>query len=63
METKFKKHLGDHVYADYRDGYIILTTDCIWPKQVIYLDPEVVKELVNYLSALPEKIKEQTSKK
>jgi hypothetical protein len=62
MGTKFAEYLGDGVYVGYReDGVIILTTGTVG-SNIIYLEPEVVVNLVNYLSALPEKIKEQTSK-
>jgi hypothetical protein len=65
METKFKKHLGDNVHADFQDGAVILRAISNYPDDphdMIILNPKVVVNLVNYLSALPEKIKEQTSK-
>jgi hypothetical protein len=65
METKFAEYLDDGLYASYDNGYVILSTGShitLHANQVIYLDPQTIVKLMDYLSALPEKIKEQTSK-
>lgn len=57
---KFKRYLGDAVYADYDGFNIILTTENgIEVDNRIVLDPEVLEALNNYVAKLKEK--EQSS--
>ena len=48
-----KEYLGDSVYADF-DGYMIcLTTENgMGPSNTIYLEPEVMRELIRYAESL-----------
>ena len=58
--TKYAEYLGDGVYANYSNGYVILTTghhDPIQSDNEIALEPEVLRKLMDYLAALPEKMK------
>lgn len=52
MNSSKKVYLGDSVYADVDGEYIKLTTENVWekPSNIIYLEPEVVKNLLTYLS-------------
>lgn len=59
-DEKYAEYLGDGVYASYRDGYVILTTghhDEYQADNVIAFEPEVLRKLMDYLAALPSKMK------
>lgn len=48
-----KTYLGDSVYVDIEDGMVILTTDNGYPddpRNVIYLEPEVLEALMQFLA-------------
>ena len=49
-----KVYLGDSVYVDFLDGYMIcLTTENgMGPSNTIYLEPEVMEALVQYVENL-----------
>mgnify|MGYP001591361240 CR=1 FL=1 len=50
--TALKQYLGDSVYADIEDGMVRLTTENgvpSDPQSVIYLEPEVIVALNNYI--------------
>lgn len=47
---KKKAYLGDSVYiAPTENGYVITTENGLGPSNEIFLEPQVVKALVNYL--------------
>ena len=49
---KEKKYLGDGVYADIEHGRLVLTTeDGISVTNTIYLEPEIVEALCDYLAS------------
>jgi hypothetical protein len=49
-----KEYLGDSVYVDFLDGYMIcLTTENgMGPSNTIYLEPEVMQALIRYAESL-----------
>lgn len=49
MPKSNKQYLGDAVYADF-DGYQVVLTvsDGVYATDRIYLDPEVMKTLIEY---------------
>jgi hypothetical protein len=49
-----KTYLGDSVYADFLDGFMIcLTTENgLGPSNTIYLEPEVMLALIRYAESL-----------
>lgn len=49
---KPKTYLGDAVYAEWKNGILVLTTeDGIQATNAIYLEPEVIDALLKYLGA------------
>ena len=62
MSKKHQQYLGDAVYADW-DGYhiIITTSDGVYDTNRILLDPQVMKQLINYHEKLRPKDNESRS--
>jgi hypothetical protein len=53
IEVNLKQYIGDGVYADYRDGYVVLTTeDGISTSNTIYLDDNTLAGFQLYLKWL-----------
>lgn len=53
-DPKPKSYLGDGVYAEIRDGFLVLTTENgISVLNIIYLDPGVLEALLKYLDITP----------
>jgi len=49
MPKSNKEHLGDGVYADFDGHHIKLTaSDGVYDTDKIYLEPEVMKKLIEY---------------
>ena len=49
MSAPGKAYLGDSVYVDVTDGMLVVTTDNgMGPNNVIYLEPDVWRELKRY---------------
>lgn len=45
-----KEYLGDSVYADVTDGFLVLTTENgMGPSNTILLEPAVIRSLLNYI--------------
>jgi len=52
-----KEYLGDGVYIDFKDSQIVLTTENgIEITNTIYLEPEVIVSLMDYLNKLSQQI-------
>ena len=47
-----KRYLGDSVYAEMRDGMLVLTTENGWEiSNTILLEPSVVSHLLSFIGA------------
>lgn len=57
-KPEYRKYLGDSIYADFNDhGQIVLTTENgITVNNKIYLELEVMDNLLNYLTWLKEEV-------
>ena len=52
MEREYLGYLGDRVYAQTQDGFLILTTDNSYPddpRNCIYLDDRIFSALIAYV--------------
>jgi hypothetical protein len=49
-----KRYLGDGVYADFDGFHVVLTTEHgeSRPNNIIYLEPDVIEQLMQYLQLL-----------
>jgi hypothetical protein len=45
-----KRYIGDGVYADFDGYHVVLTTERENGVHLIYLDPDVVRELARYVA-------------
>jgi hypothetical protein len=55
-----KKYLGDSVYFDFDGFQVVLTTENgMGPSNTIFLEPEVIVQLMKALTELSEEIKQQ----
>ena len=54
-----KQYLGDSVYAEMKDDFLVLTTENGYePSNTIYLEPQVLESLLRYIRSRNDRITE-----